>query len=103
MESEQLKLLARSIVPIDSVAAGAGGMGLKVFVDEEAAVFSVKSLLERMTDGKTVRNRGPLTFCVSDRVSGAEYDITPSVDFALNPQIKGAIKLLGGVVMVEDM
>ncbi len=78
-------------------------MGLKVFVDEEAAVFSVKSLLERMADGKGARGRGPLTFCVSDRVSGAEYDITPAMDFPLNPQIKGAIKSLGGVVMVEDI
>ncbi len=103
MESEQLKLLARGITPIDAVAAGGAGMGLKVFVDEEAAIFSVKSLLDRIADGKTVRSRGPLTFCVFDRASGAEYDITPGTEFALNPQIKGAIKSLGGVVAVEDM
>ncbi|MGB5558704.1 MAG: DNA polymerase III subunit alpha, partial [Paracoccaceae bacterium] len=103
MESEQLKLLARSFAPIDTVAAGAAGMGLKVFVDEEAAVFSVKSLLERMTDRKAARGRGPLTFCVSDRATGAEYDITPTMEFPLNPQIKGAIKSLGGVITVEDM
>ncbi len=103
MESEQLKLLARSIVPIDAVAAQVGGMGLKIFVDEESAIFSVKSLLDRMAGASGGRGRGPLTFCVSDRISGAEYDITPAAEFALNPQIKGAIKSLGGVVMVEDM
>ncbi len=103
MESEQLKLLARSIAPIDNVATGAAGMGLKVYIDDEAAIFSVRSLLDRMDDGNKVRNRGPLTFCVSDRISGAEYDVTPKTEFALNPQIKGAIKSLGGVVMVEDV
>ncbi len=102
METEQLKLLARAITPIDSVATGGAGMGLKVFIEDEAAIFSVKSLLDRMADGRA-RSRGPLTFCVSDRMSGAEYDVTPDAQFALNPQIKGAIKSLGGVVMVEDI
>ena len=42
MEAEQLKLLARAITPVDTIVADAGGMGLKVFVDEEQAIFSVK-------------------------------------------------------------
>ena len=103
VESDQLKLLARSIIPIDTIAADAGGMGLKVFVDQEQAVSSVKSLLDRMADGKGVRAKGPIVFCVADRDSGTEYDISPEMEFALTPQIKGAIKSLGGVVTVEDI
>jgi len=101
METEQLKLLARSIVPVDTVAADAGGMALKVFVDQEQAIFSVKGLLDRMATGQ--RAKGPVTFCVSDRGSGTEYDVTPEIEFALTPQIKSAIKSLDGVVMVEDV
>jgi len=103
MEAEQLKLLARGIAPIDSVAAGAGGMGLKVFVDDTAAIFSVKSLLARMAESKPTRSRGPLAFCVANADTGEEYDIMLGTDFALNPQIKGAIKSLSGVLMVEDI
>ncbi|MDG1103753.1 MAG: DNA polymerase III subunit alpha, partial [Ascidiaceihabitans sp.] len=33
LESDQLKLLGRSIAPIDTVVADVGGMGLKIFVD----------------------------------------------------------------------
>ena len=101
MESDQLKLLARSIAPIDSVAADAGGMGLKVFVDAVEAVTSVHSLLERMATGR--QTKGPLTFCISDPASKAEYEVTPEREFALNPQIKGALKSLPGVVTVEDI
>ncbi|MGR3659641.1 MAG: helix-hairpin-helix domain-containing protein, partial [Paracoccaceae bacterium] len=101
METEQLKLLARSIIPIDSVTADAGGMGLKVFIEEVEAVESVASLLNKMATGP--RAKGPLSFCISDRASGDEYDIMLPVEFALTPQIKGAIKSLGGVLAVEDI
>lgn len=101
MEADQLKLLARSISPIDAVTADAGGMGLKIFIEDEKAVFSVKSVLDRMAVQQ--RAKGPIEFCVSDPVSGAEYDIRPNIEFALTPQIKGAIKSLGGVLTVEDI
>ncbi|MGJ8585263.1 MAG: DNA polymerase III subunit alpha [Marinosulfonomonas sp.] len=101
MEADQLKLLARGISPIDSVTADAGGMGLKVFIEEEQAIFSVKSVLDRMATEN--RAKGPIAFCIADRATGAEYDIMPDAEFALTPQIKGAIKSLGGVLAVEDM
>jgi DNA polymerase-3 subunit alpha len=100
MESDQLKLLARSISPIDNVTADAGGMGLKVFIDEPAAVASVHSVLDRMARERGAK--GPLTFCVSDIQSGAEYELTPDQEFALNPQIRAALRSLPGVLMVED-
>jgi DNA polymerase III subunit alpha len=101
MESEQLKLLARSISPIDVVAADAGGMGLKVFVDQEQAIFSVKSLLDKMATGRLAK--GPLDFCIAERHTGREIEISTGLQYPLTPQIKGAIKSLPGVVMVEDI
>jgi len=101
MESDQLKLLARSVSPIDTVVADAGGMGLKVFVDEEQAIYSVKSVLDNMATGK--RLKGPVEFCISERETGREMVINTGREYPLTPQIKGAIKSLGGVVLVEDI
>ncbi len=101
MESEQLKLLARSIAPIDVVAAGAGGMGLKVFIDREPAIFGVKSLLDRMATGRLAP--GPLEFCVFDTDTGREVEIATGLEYALTPQIKGAIKAIDGVLAVEEI
>ncbi len=101
MESEQLKLLARSVSPIDAVAADAGGMGLKIFVEEEKAIFSVKSLLDKLATGNLAK--GPLEFCITEPETGKEFAISTGLEYPLTPQIRGAIKSLSGVMMVEDI
>ena len=101
METEQLKLLARSIKPVDAIVADAGGMGLKVFVDQEQAIFSVKSVLEKMATG--ILAKGPVEFCIADRDTGGETTINTGLEYPLTPQIKGAIKSLNGVLLVEDI
>ncbi len=101
MESDQLKLLARAVLPIDAVVADAGGMGLKVFVDDEQAILDVKSLLDKMATGKLAK--GPVEFCISERETGREMVVSTGREYPLTPQIKGAIKSLGGVVIIEDI
>jgi len=102
MEGEQLKLLARSVQPVDGVAAEAGSMGLRVFIETEAAVASVASVLDRaVKDGKS-RTGGPVSFCLLDKDLPGEVEILLAKDYPVNPQIKGAIKSLGGVVTVEE-
>ena len=102
MEAETLKLLARGVQPIDQVVADAGAAGLRVHVDEPSAIASVAGLLARYKEGPA-RARGPLWFCVTDREKGQEYDIDSGQMFAITPQIKGAVKSLSGVVMVEEL
>ncbi|WP_172300404.1 DNA polymerase III subunit alpha [Pseudoruegeria sp. HB172150] len=102
MESDQLKLLARGIQPIDAVAVDAAGMGLKVFVDQLDAVQSVAALLERATAEAKSRARGPVQFCLMAPDLPGEVEIDLGKEFHINPQIKGALKSLGGVVTVED-
>jgi len=102
LEGETLKLLARGAQPIDTVAADAGTSGLRVHVDSVAAVTSVAALLLRMAEEIRGRTRGPVSFCVADRDSGAEIEVAAGRDFPVNPQIKGAIKSLQGVIMVEE-
>ena len=101
LEGDTLKLLARAAQPIDSVAADAGTSGLRIHIGAAAAVASVAALFERMGGG--VRARGPITFCIADPETGREIDIAAGADFPVNPQIKGALKSLQGVVMVEDL
>ncbi len=102
MESDQLKLLARGVQAVDGVAAEAGSMGLRVFIDRAEAVKSVSSVLERAAkDGKS-RSGGPVVFCLIDASLPGEVELSLPKEYPVNPQIKGAIKSLGGVVTVEE-
>ncbi len=102
LEGETLKLLARAAQPIDAVAADTGGAGLRVHIEDAGAVASVASLLDRLKAEAKTRSKGAITFCISDRDTGAEYDVLVGEDFPVNPQIKGAIKAMGGVLMVDE-
>ncbi|MBV0913864.1 DNA polymerase III subunit alpha [Anianabacter salinae] len=102
MESEQLKLLGRSVTPIDTVAAEAGAGAIRVFLNDAGAVATVKSLLERASAEAKARARGAVHLCLLSPDLPGEVEITLGDQFPVNPQIKGAIKSLGGVVTVED-
>ncbi len=102
MESDQLKLLARGMQPIDNVAAEAGSLGLRIFIDRIEAVDSVASVLKRAEKEKTSRTGGPVVFCLLDAKLPGEVEIDLGKEYPVNPQIKGAIKSLGGVVTVEE-
>ncbi|MGC9369857.1 MAG: DNA polymerase III subunit alpha [Paracoccaceae bacterium] len=102
LESDQLKLLARGVQPIDRVVADAGGMGLKVFVDEAGAVQAVAGLLDRAKGESGLRGRGPVQFCLMDPALPGEVEMALG-EFPVNPQIKGAIKSLPGVMAVEEV
>ncbi len=101
-EGGQLKLLARAVQGVDGVAAQAGSMGLKVFVETEAAVSSVSSVLDRAVKDGNSRSGGPVVFCLTNADLPGEVEILLPKDYPINPQIKGAIKSLGGVITVEE-
>ena len=103
LESDQLKLLGRSIAPIDTVVADVGGMGLKIFVDDIDAVSAVASVLEGAVKAAQNVGRGPVQFCLMDASLPGEVEIDLGQDFPVTPQIKGAIKSLMGVMEVEDL
>ncbi|MEM9432646.1 MAG: DNA polymerase III subunit alpha [Pseudomonadota bacterium] len=100
-EAEQLKLLCRSVVPIDG-AVEAGSMGLKVFVEDDAAIPAVASVLERSGKDTSIRVRGPVSLCLLNSDLPGEVEIDLGASFAINPKVKGAIKSLGGVVDVHE-
>ena len=101
-ESEQLKLLCRAAQPIDG-AVDAGSMGLKIFVDDDAVIGSIASVLERSGNDSSIRARGPVSLCLMNPDLPGEVEVMLGEKFAVNPKVKGAIKSLGGVVMVEEI
>jgi DNA polymerase-3 subunit alpha len=103
MESEQLKLLARAVAPVDSIVADAGGMALKVYVDSPGVVATVADLLQSAREQAKGARPGPVSFCLMDPALPGEVEMDLGAQFPINPQIKGALKSLSGVVDVEEV
>ncbi|NSX55101.1 DNA polymerase III subunit alpha [Parasulfitobacter algicola] len=103
VEGDQLKLLCRSAQPIDGVLADAGSSGLKVFVDDALAIQSVATVLTDAAQTLKTGSKGQISFCLMDPDLPGEVDVALNKEFPVNPQIKGAIKSLDGVIMVEDL
>ncbi|MEM7596568.1 MAG: DNA polymerase III subunit alpha [Pseudomonadota bacterium] len=101
MEEDQLKLLGRSVSPIDTVVADAGQSGLKIFIESEAVLASVARVLEDAANAKG--GRGPISFCLMDPDLPGEVEMTVPGQFPVSPQIRGALRSLGGVVTVEEV
>jgi DNA polymerase-3 subunit alpha len=102
LEGETLKLLARAVQPIDAVAAEAGGAALRIHLDRAEAAASVASLLARVAaDGG--RARGSITICVPDAETGREIDVLLPRAWPVSPQVKGALRAMTGVVLVEEL
>jgi DNA polymerase-3 subunit alpha len=102
-EGEQLKLLARTVQPVDSVVADAGGSGLRIFIEEDVAISAVAGLLDRARGEAKLKGRGPVSLCLLSPDLPGEVDVLLGEDFPVNPQIKGALKSLDGVLMVEEI
>ncbi|MEM9524373.1 MAG: DNA polymerase III subunit alpha, partial [Pseudomonadota bacterium] len=103
MEAEQLKLLCRSVTPIETAVADMAGAGLRVFVNQIDAVPSVAGVLDRAKRANGRKGRGPIVFCLLDPGLPGEVEIHIDEDYPVSSEIKGAIKSLGGVVAVEEL
>jgi DNA polymerase-3 subunit alpha len=88
---------------MEGVVADAGGAGLRIHIDSDQAVASVAALLNRIREEARIRTRGPILFCIANRETGEEVEVATGPDFPVNPQIKGAIKAMAGVLLVEEI
>ncbi len=103
LEADQLKLLARSIGPIDIAVADAGTAGMRIYVEAASAMQQVANILEGAAEAARKAPRGPIQLCLLDPALPGEVEIDLGRDFPVNPQIKGAIKSLDGVMDVEEI
>ncbi|MCG3268800.1 DNA polymerase III subunit alpha [Yoonia sp. I 8.24] len=102
MESDQLKLLGRSVAPIDNVVADAGGAALRVFIDTPDAINAVANILANAAKDRVRAGRGPVYFNLMHPDLPGEVELDLGDEFPVNPQIKGALRSLDGVIEVED-
>ncbi|MHA1127799.1 MAG: hypothetical protein ACTSRN_02475, partial [Alphaproteobacteria bacterium] len=100
MEGGQLKLLARGFQPVDTAVADAASVGLRIFLNDAEAVPSVATRLMAKADQRAIK--GPVNIVLLHSDLPGEVEITLPKEYAINPQIKGAIKHISGVVMVEE-
>ncbi len=98
LEGETLKLLATGVQPIDQVADAAGAQALRIHLNQASAAASIAALLSTVQG----RNRAQITLCVAD-AQGREIDLALPNPYPVNAQIKGAIKAMQGVMMVEEV
>jgi DNA polymerase-3 subunit alpha len=103
MEADQLKLLGRSVAPIDAAVADAGGMGLRIFVSDPEALSAVATVLADARTAVKTSGKGPVQFCLMDPKLPGDVEMELPEDYPVTPQVKGAIKSLSGVLEVEDI
>lgn len=99
----QFDPMGRSVMSLDNFVADAGNMGLKIFVEDAGAIPSVASILEGAKETARNAGRGPIRFTLMNPELPGEVDIDTDQEFPVNPQIKGAIKSLNGVLEVEEI
>ncbi|MFN3663253.1 DNA polymerase III subunit alpha [Yoonia sp.] len=102
LEADQLKLLGRSVSPIDSVVADAGSAGLRVFIDRPDAIDTVASILANAARDGVRAARGSVYVCLMGDDLPGEVELDLGEPFPINPQIKGALRSLSGVIEVGD-
>ncbi|NNE86773.1 MAG: DNA polymerase III subunit alpha [Silicimonas sp.] len=97
--------MARSVAPLETVISAGVSAGLNVMIDQIDAVPMIQSVLERFRDDGSIKSRGPIKITALDvPLPGASQDVPIHIGDAwpVSPQIKGALKSLPGVVLVED-
>ena len=98
LDGDTLKLLANTVQPIDQVADAAGAQALRIHLNQASAATSIASLLATVQG----RNRAQITLCIADD-QGREIDLALPTPYPVTAQIKGALKAMQGVVMVEEV
>ncbi len=99
----QFDPLGRSVGVMDKVIADAGAADLKVFIDTPDAIAPVANVLNDAA--QTVKNtaKGRVILCLMSPDLPGEVEMDAGAKFPVNPQIRSAIKGLGGVLAVEEI
>ena len=103
MESDQLKLLVRSVGPVDAAIADAGKSSLRVYVSDANAIGTVARVLEDAKSAARNASRGEILMYLQDPGLPGDVEMDLGQAFPINPQVKGALKSLEGVLDVEEI
>ena len=103
MEADQLKLLGRSVAPIDSVVGDGEAPGLRIWVEEAGAVGQVAGVLDGALRDGVKGGKGPIMVCLMDADLPGEVEIDCGGDWPVTPQIRAALRSLEGVIEVAEL
>ena len=93
MESDQLKLLARAVEPVDDAVAGAAASGLRVFVNEEDALQTVATVLERARQAAGKKRLGPVRLHLMHPSLPGEVEVALNGDWPVTPPNEGRFEI----------
>ena len=96
MEGEALRLTANDVESLEKAASGVGG-GIRLWLDEIAAVDPIRAILAR--EG---RGRGRVVL-VPRTGPGQEVEVALPGGFNIGPRVLQAMKVLPGVSAVEEI
>ena len=99
----QFDPVGRSVVAMDGVVAEAGATGLRIFIEDASAIATVASVLAQAGEAQRNLPRGPVMLCLMDPGLPGDTEIDTGQEFPMNPQIKGAIRSLPGVMEVQEV
>jgi len=97
------RMMLRAVQPVEEVIADAAASGLTVHVEDAAAMSSIRSRLgqvAKMTGAR--RGEGPVHLVIALPESGQEVEIALPGNYPVGPEVKGALKAVPGVAMVEE-
>ncbi len=95
------RMLLRAAEPIEQVAADRAE-GLRVFVEEEGALASIKARLTLAEGMPGRRGTGTVHLVIPVEARRAEAEIALPGRFRIGPEIRGALKAAPGVLHVEE-
>jgi DNA polymerase-3 subunit alpha len=101
LEGETLKLLARSAAAVEAMAEAAPPAGLRVHLADGGVAAEVAALFARIA-GMGARGRAPVHLCIPD-ARGREIDLALPGEWPAGGAVKGALKQIAGVRLVEDL
>ena len=118
METDQIKLLAQSVMSADAVIADAGITGLRVFIDESVVFPDLARILENPGTAGTAKTvgttrtagttggttaRGRVFVCLPGSEVSNEVEMDLGQDYIIDSQMKNSIKSLDGILRIEDV
>ncbi|MCM2563651.1 DNA polymerase III subunit alpha [Lutimaribacter sp. EGI FJ00015] len=99
----QFDPMGRSVAPMDGIVADAGAAGLRIFIDDPGAIVQVDNVLAKAAETVRGAGKGPIHFCLMGPDLPGEVEIDTGAEYPVNPQIKGAIRSLAGVLEVQEV
>ena len=97
------RLMLRAVQPVEEVIADAAASGLTIYVEDAAAMPSIRTRLGQVAKMQRARRgEGPVHLIIALPESGQEVEIVLPGNYPVGPEIRGALKAVPGVAAVAE-